>query len=474
MSNTIALMLSQSGGPPFHSVGYVNHAIGPILTRNGWDVRSFEPPRNDLGEEAMLPYGLAGQLTRFDADAPPHIALFDATGTAARSPARGWARHNAVLYHGLAYGAGAWIANPAVDLHLANSPYLADVLRSLFAFPNWRQRRVLNPRGLMRTKSIRLPLPSVEYPDGHPGFAHGADLPPALLRELDSGATVWGHALQPGKQDWLATLSILYWLNELRTAPLPPIRLFVSEHSLTEDVRRGLDAMLAPAGRSCADYFVRVPHLSQAALFRLMRGCRFGLAYNRFPEPFGFYVLESVHQGCPVYTNGVGNNRHLLPPEHGINVYETFDMVEDERGQRDPGAWRGVAEQVLRDLRRGEVVQGQCKTGARMSEANWAITNFELDLDQALRALDEEAKAEFEFEMLRVELGPTVRGLDVQTGIYLSDYGSGRLLSAAIDAVEFLKNRLCSDFQEVEMQRLEKEFGLFSRGILTVAEKWPR
>ncbi|MET4729601.1 hypothetical protein ABIE09_003415 [Lysobacter enzymogenes] len=470
MSNTIALMLSQSGGPPFHSVGYVNHAIGPILTRNGWDVRSFEPPRNDLGEEAMLPYGLAGQLTRFDADAPPHIALFDATGTAARSPARGWARHNAVLYHGLAYGAGAWIANPAVDLHLANSPYLADVLRSLFAFPNWRQRRVLNPRGLMRTKSIRLPLPSVECPDGHPGFAHGADLPPALLRELDSGATVWGHALQPGKQDWLATLSILYWLNELRTAPLPPIRLFVSEHSLTEDVRRGLDAMLAPAGRSCADYFVRVPHLSQAALFRLMRGCRFGLAYNRFPEPFGFYVLESVHQRCPVYTNGVGNNRHLLPAEHGINVYETFDMVEDERGQRNPVAWRGVAERILRDLRQGEVVRGQCERGGRVIESTWNLGNFESDLAQALRSLDSVVEPQINFEAMRVGLGPVVRGLDVATGRCLNDYASHRLVPEAIEAVASLQGRQCGEFLVGEMERIEADFGLFSSGVLAVTE----
>lgn len=58
-------------------------------------------------------------------------------------------------------------------------------------------------------------------------------------------------------------LSLLYWLKELRTAPLP---LFVRENSLTDDVRRGLDTMLAPAGRSYADYLVRVPHLSQAAL----------------------------------------------------------------------------------------------------------------------------------------------------------------------------------------------------------------
>ena len=80
------------------------------------------------------------------------------------------------------------------------------VPRSLSAFPNRRPRRVLNPRGLAR--ALRLPVPSVERCDGYLGFAHGADLPPALLRELDSGAIVCGHALQPGKHDWLATLSI--------------------------------------------------------------------------------------------------------------------------------------------------------------------------------------------------------------------------------------------------------------------------
>ncbi|WP_394537600.1 hypothetical protein PRJ39_15910 [Lysobacter enzymogenes] len=90
-------------------------------------------------------------------------------------------------------------------------------------------------------------MPSVERRDGHPGFAHGADLPPALLRELDSGATVWGHALQPGKQDWLATPSTPYWLNELRIAQLLRIRLFVSEEMLSDDVHGGPVATFTPA-----------------------------------------------------------------------------------------------------------------------------------------------------------------------------------------------------------------------------------
>ncbi|MEI2429370.1 hypothetical protein RDV84_22210 [Lysobacter yananisis] len=260
----------------------------------------------------------------------------------------------------------------------------------LFDCVGYRSRAIgrSGPRGQRRSKPLRLPLSSVECRGGHPGLAHGADLPSALLREADSGAIVWGHALQAGKHGWLETLSILYWLNELRTAPLPPIHLFVPEHSLTGDVRHRLDAMLAPAGRSCADYFVWVTHLSQAAL---MWGGRFGLAYSRFPGAFGFYVLESVHQGCPVHTNGVGSNRYLLRPDHGIDVYETLDMVEDARGQRDPAAWRGVAERILRDLGRDETVWAQCERGGRVIESTLSPGNFESDLTQSLHSLDDAA-----------------------------------------------------------------------------------
>ena len=128
----------------------------------------------------------------------------------------------------------------------------------LFHRWEYRSRAIgrLGPRGWRRTEPLRLPLLSVERPDGHPGFVHRADLPPALLCELDSSATVWGHALQPGEQKWLVTLSILYWLNELSTSPLSPIRLFGSGHSLNDEVRGELETMLASAGRGCAYYFI--------------------------------------------------------------------------------------------------------------------------------------------------------------------------------------------------------------------------
>ena len=187
-----------------------------------------------------------------------------------------------MLYHGLAYGTGAWMTSPDIDMHCANSPYLERTLGAIFAFPNWQQRRCLNPHALRALTCIALPVPCVEGPDGHPGFGYGADLTPHIQRQLGDDV-VWGHALQPGKQDWFATLSVMFWLNELRTGPSAKrIKLLVSESSLTPDNRRALDAMLAPAGRNCDDYFLSLPLLNQRTLFQLMRRCRFALAYNRF------------------------------------------------------------------------------------------------------------------------------------------------------------------------------------------------
>ena len=474
MPGSIALMLSKTGGPPFHgSVGYVNDAIGPIMARNGWRVRTFAPPRNDLGEEAMVPLALSAQLAALDGAAAPDVAFFDAAGMAVRTPSRGWARRNVVLYHGLAYGTGAWMTSPDIDLHCANSPYLERTLGAIFAFPNWQQRRCLNPHALRALTRIALPVPCVESPDGHPGFGYGADLPPYIQRKLGDDV-VWGHALQPGKQDWFATLSVMFWLNELRTSPdAKRIKLLVSESSLTPDTRRALDAMLAPAGRNCDDYFLSVPLLNQRTLFQLMRRCRFALAYNRFPEPFGFYVLESVHNRCPVYTNGVGNNRFLLPPEHGIHVLETPAMTPAADGRQDAEAYRGVAERILADLGRSDAMAAQCQRGAALIDQQWSLAAFEQSLLAAMDRLDRPLPPEPDFEALQVQLSPLVRHMDWDTGRCLNDYASTTLRSQALAAARALVGRRCAELASDEMERIESTHRLFAGGLLTLAPATP-
>lgn len=181
------LQLSKTGGPPFNgSVGYVNDRVAPLLRASGWQVQAFVPPRPRLrgAQESMVPMGLARALADQASGSTPLLAVHDGAGVSLRGPSRQWASHHLVLYHGLAYGTGAWIGNDAIDVHCANSPYLARSLRALFATPDWQGRRVLDPAGFTRVVDAPMPVPCVSTPAGEPGFPMGADVPLAVRRAV--------------------------------------------------------------------------------------------------------------------------------------------------------------------------------------------------------------------------------------------------------------------------------------------------
>jgi hypothetical protein len=417
----------------------------------------------------MLPFGLADLHTRYRAGGIADVALYDDAGTTTRVPGRQWAKKNVVLYHGLVFGAGAWMMNPEIDLHCANSPYLARVLRALFAFPDWSRRRCLDPRAFGIVTDVRLPVPCVAEPDGSPDLAHGFDIVPALQNLLESNL-ILGHALQPRKQDWVATVGVLYCLNQLAKARgTPRIKLLVSDASLDPERRRTLDSFLAQSGNRCDDFFVPLPPLNQRALFRVMRACRFGLAYNRFPEPFGFYVLESVHNGCPVYTNGVGNNRFLLPPDHGIAVHETPEMSGSANSLPSMGAYQGVAETIYADMARPDEVRARCLRGGMLIDQTWSVAAFEQSLVEALDRLERPVPQEPVFDELEIVLSPLVRSLDFGSGRCLNDYGSGMLHPESTALIRQLLGQRCGALKSSEMERIEAEHGFFRHGILTLA-----
>ncbi len=465
MPGSISLVLSRTDAAAQGSVAYVNGSIAALLRRGGWVTRSLRIPSNARAEEAALPFALASVHAAELMRGPTDVALYDDAGAALRTPSRRWAHRNVVLYHGLAYGAGAWMTNPEIDLHCANSPYLARVLRALLAFPDWRGRRCLDARAFDAVTDVALPVPCLTDSPS-PAFTDGAEIPTAVARVLEGPAIV-GHALQARKHDVMATLSILYGLNGLaRRHGTPPVKLLLSAEALDAERRGAINAMLAPAGLRCEDFFVLVPYLKQRALFEVMRACRFGLAYNRFPEPFGFYVLESVFIGCPVYTNGIGNNRHLLPPDHGIVVDETFEMAGEVV---DASAYRGVAERIHTDLARPAAVQASCTRGAATIRTTWSREAFARSLDAALARAARSRPRALEFDALVVALSPLVRRLDLSTGRCLNDYANAVLGAAEVAAVDSLLGRACADLDGEHMQALEAAHGLFRRGILTLA-----
>lgn len=444
------------GVRPFQgSVGLANAYLVQALEAAGYRTRVYGPAVSESKVERLLPLHLAKARAELVAASPADLALYDDGGLSVCPPGRQWARRSAVFYHGLFWNSGSWLGNDAIDLHLGNSDYLARVLTSLLAFPDWERRRCLDPRAFGKVAAVQLALPCVEEPDGSPDMP-GADIPPEVRAVLDSGDVV-GHALQPDKQDARAMVGILLTLNELaREAGGRPVRLLTLDLNLSGPRLEALRRLLEPCGRTPEDFFVPVPVLNQRALFQLMRQCAFGLAYNTVPESFGFYVLESVHNGCPVFTNGCGNMRHALPEGHGLEVFETAAMAGG-----DPDAYRAVAHRIHAALSDRAALQASCAQGRAYIDAHYHRGVMEAALGAAL-ALPEAPL--LDFESLQVELGPLVRHLDCAAGIVVTDLRSVALNPGRARALAELPGRSCGELKALDPDARS----LFELGVLSL------
>ncbi|WP_420128221.1 hypothetical protein [Longimicrobium sp.] len=453
---TAHAVFEKVGVPPFPgSLGLVNAYLVQALEKAGYRTRVQGPvPASKI--QLLLPLHLAKARAEFVAASPADLALYDDGGLRLCPPGRQWARRSAVFYHGLFWNTGSWLGNESIDLHLGNSDYLARVLTSLLAFPDWERRRCLDPRAFGKVAAVPLALPCVEEPDGCD--VPGAEIPFAVRALLDSGDVV-GHALQPDKQDALATVSILATLNELaREAGGRPVRLLTLEDNLLGSRLESMRRLLQPRGWTPEDLFVPVPALNQRALFQLMRQCAFGLAYNTVPESFGFYVLESVYNGCPVFTNGCGNMRHLLPEGHGLDVFEPAAIVE-----RGPQACEVVAHRIHAALMDRAALRARCAMGRAYIDAHYHRRAMEAALGAAL-ALPEASLVDF--ESLQVELGPLVRQYDRAARIVVSDLRSGVLSPGQARALAELPGRSCAELKALDPDARS----LFDLGVLSLRE----
>ena len=457
---------------PFQSAsGYINALLAEELERLGYGLDPHY--RAPLGaRDALIPLASADRLRRLSAEPPVDLALYCDRGLGIRVPSREMARHTLVLFHGLMGWPAVWMENPAIDRHCVLSPYMRDVLTSLLARPDWK-RRTVNPRAFHSVSYWVPALSCVEAPEGHSLLA-GAQLPDTLQRILDSDDVI-GHALQAWKPDWTAVYSILLNLNALARehGRSQRFRLAITEEEyasiarafaqglpVTEAPRAGLEAL----GMTLEDLLIPVEQLSQPALFSLFRRARFGLAYNVFPEPMGFYVLESVFNGCPVYTNGIGNNRHGLPPGHGLHVRENTDMAWG-----DPSAYAEVAARIYQDWESPGSVEAECLRGREYIQRTYNREAFRRGLHATLESLEREPPAPIPFEQLDIALSPLVRGMD-EEGRVISDFENLQLEPAELQLVREAVGGKAGDvlargLTESGWDRLQ---GLFSRGVLTL------
>ncbi|QRO01978.1 hypothetical protein JRI60_24650 [Archangium violaceum] len=458
---------------PYSSAsGFLNAQLAEELSQSGYTCDGFYR-QHPVPGNGLIPLATADRIRRLRARPPADLAVYCDRGLAMHPPGRELASRTLVLFHGLMGSPASWLGTPAIDRYCVLSGYMEEVLTSLLAMPDWSRRRCLEPRAFHAVSRLTPALPCVEHPDGDPRMK-GGELPEHLRRLLE-GEDVIGHALQPFKADWQAVTAILLNLNGMalehglgRRFRLAIVeedfaqvaQAFASKSPESEAAQAGLDAM----GLTLEDVLVPVGHLSQAALFQLFRAARFGLAYNVFPEPFGFYVLESVFNGCPVYTNGIGNNRHALPPGHGLHVREGVGMAFG-----DVGAYAEVAAHIFEDVRAPQANAAACLRGREHILRTFTREAFSRDVEACLRRLEGPEPEPLAFETLEVQPSPLVRGMD-EEGHVVSDFAHVTLEPEEMRLLGEVRGHRAGEVlaRSIPQSELELLQGLFSKGVVAL------
>ncbi|MCY1022992.1 glycosyltransferase [Pyxidicoccus sp. MSG2] len=458
---------------PFRTAsGVINGLIQEELKQLGAEVTPFYKHR--LGRADMLmPVATAARAVQLQGRPPADLAVYCDQGLWIRPPGPAVAKQSMVVFHGLIGGQNLWLDNPAVNQYCAYSRYMREALVSLLTMPDVRQRKCLDPQGFYKVSDFAAGLPCVADIKGDDRML-GSELPEQIVRSAEAG-DVLGHALQPRKPDWYAVLNILVHLNlQSREAGGPRYRLVVDAedfalidysfgHGFPMDMT-GPRSLLDALGMTVGDLLIPVRFLSQPALFQFFKLAKFGLSYNVYPEPFGFYPLESVFYGCPVYTNGIGNNRFNMPPGHGVRVIESVDMAFG-----DPSAFQEVARAIIEGVRSPEGVTRDCARGREYILRHWSREDFSRTWRACLARLEAPLPVAEPFESLRVLRSPIVRQVEEETGRVVSDF---ERLTLEPREVGMMREALGQPMGEV-LRGLDEAStdllqGLFSRGVLTL------
>ncbi|WP_158617040.1 glycosyltransferase [Corallococcus exercitus] len=458
---------------PFQNAsGALNAWMEEELRALGHDVERFNHHYVNAGDSG-IPVATARRVLALHSRPAADLAIYCDLGLGIRAPSRELARRTLLLFHGFHGHPATWLGNPLIDLYATLSPYVHDTVTSLLLTPDWSGRRCLDPRGAANVGTLVPTLPCLEAPEGE-GRLRGSELPRAVQEALERGEAL-GHAIQPGKADWPAVCALLLGLRaQAREHGHPPVRLVVAAQDfalLQHALRFGfpfpahaLAQALQAADATLEDLLLPVPHLSQPALFRLFREARFGLSYNVTPEPFGMYVLESVLNGCPVYTNGSGNNRHALPTGHGIVVHETGAMAAGT-----PDAYASLAARIFQDLLAPAPLKEACQRGAALIRRTFTRAAFSSSFRACLSRLESDAaRPGWTFEDAVVRLSPSVRRLDAASGRFRSDYRDDQLSEEEQALLPRVLGRSAGEVLRGDT-RLAPLEALFDKGVLALA-----
>jgi hypothetical protein len=444
---------------PFNgSLGIGNKYIHDALTAAGATVDVVLHPPENVGHN-LIPMESACAVARLRGSAPPDLRLFidrvlRTVGPDARSSTK-----NVVYFHGLVFGPSIYLQQSFTGFCL-NSRYLMETLLTLLYFPCDDDRLSCKIAGSPVVGAVPMVAPCLDFPDGYPSYGRAHP----LSERLETGNFLLGHALRPDKPDPFAFAAILTHLDRrCRKEGFEGAKAFLPE---TDCWRIAARAAGLPHRVEVDRLFHPMEVLQNPDLYRLIKSTAFGLCYDNFPEPFGIYPLDSVFLGVPVFTNGVGNLRHLLPADHGLDVFDRAEFYFGSPKSRFE-AYDQVAERILKSVTSGRG-RHDCAFGHDYIRENYSPDLFKQRMARFLTACRNFGEAKIiSTEARKLRLSPAVRAWDVKDARVISDFKTTELSPE--------QNRFLNDHlgQSAELLTKDKDrkilLNLYRLGVVTLA-----
>ena len=247
-------------------------------------------------------------------------------------------KKNILFLHGLAYNIDLIKSLEDIDIIITPSLYWAEVTQMMIGGKIIRSIHDFDFQYISassRQNTVIYPLdPPIQIISAQIG-----DEKSKLMNRIGitySNQTILAHSIQPNKASFSAYVGIIIALAiryrkvnkhlKVVTSRIDHEKIFSVIGKIYNEYEH--DYAFSFTLKDAEECFVFTDKLSQKHLHQLFRASSFGISYNDVPESFGMYVLESIANHCPVFSNGAGNMRHSLPTNHGHYISESFGIYD--------------------------------------------------------------------------------------------------------------------------------------------------
>lgn len=311
-----------------------NQHLEDTIIEMGYSLIPFSHKVNSLKSQIFIPWDRL-KFTQSFYSQFSDIAIYCDRAIAFGPPSPSSSRINILILHGLAYNYELINSLVHVDLIITTSQYFAEVakmmlggliasnmedLRDMLSLPSKNNNTIIYPLTPPIKKCEFVLSQNVEFLDQ---FNINTD------HQL-----ILAHSVQPKKASIPAFVGIVVSLVSEFKKSNKVLRIFTS--CVDSDEINGelmhllssnwLDNFCNIDVQDVKNSFIYTDRLMQSNLHRLFTLSSFGLCYNEVPESFGMYVLESILNGCPIFSNGSGNMRYSLPVRHGHYINENHGI----------------------------------------------------------------------------------------------------------------------------------------------------